>query len=124
MKSSFSPKNTFCRRTRREFLWQAGGAFTSVALAGMLQRDGFLASQAVAADGVAPFANPLASKPPHFAPKAKSVIFLFMYGGPSHVDTFDYKPKLYELDGQTIPVKTKGRGGAKRVPDHPQYCAD
>ena len=41
------------------------------------------------------------------------MIFLFMYGGPSHVDTFDYKPKLYELDGQTIPVKTKGRGGSK-----------
>ena len=37
-----------------------------------------------------------------------------MYGGPSHVDTFDYKPKLYDLDGQTIPVKTKGRGGKER----------
>ena len=60
-----------------------------------------------------PFVNPLAPKPPHFPAKAKSVIFLFMYGGPSHVDTFDYKPKLYELDGQTIPVKTKGRGGSK-----------
>ncbi|HEV7225220.1 MAG TPA: DUF1501 domain-containing protein [Pirellulales bacterium] len=107
------PKNTFCHRTRREFLWQAGGAFTSVALAAMLDREGFLGSQAVAADGATPFANPLAPKPPQFAAKAKSVIFLFMYGGPSHVDTFDYKPKLYELDGQTIPVKTKGRGGAK-----------
>ncbi|HUY91939.1 MAG TPA: DUF1501 domain-containing protein [Pirellulales bacterium] len=113
MNSPSSPKNTFCRRTRREFLWQAGGAFTSVALAGLLERDGFLASQAVAADGATPLATPLAAKPPHFAPKAKSVIFLFMYGGPSHVDTFDYKPKLYDLDGQTIPVKTKGRGGAK-----------
>ena len=113
MTSSSSPKNTFCQRTRREFLWQAGGAFTSVALAGLLDREGFFASQAVAADGVTPFANPLAPKPPQFAAKAKSVIFLFMYGGPSHVDTFDYKPKLYELDGQTIPVKTKGRGGAK-----------
>ncbi len=79
----------------------------------MLSRDGFLASQAAAADGVTPFANPLSPKPPHFAPKAKSVIFLFMYGGPSHVDTFDYKPILYKLDGQTIPVKTKGRGGSK-----------
>jgi hypothetical protein len=45
--------------------------------------------------------------------KAKSVIFLFMYGGPSHIDTFDYKPKLYGLDGQTIPIKTFGRGGKK-----------
>ncbi len=107
------PQGTFCRRTRREFLWQAGGAFTSVALASLLTRDGFLSSQARAADGVTPFANPLAPKPSHFAPKAKSVIFLFMYGGPSHVDTFDYKPVLYKLDGQTIPVKTKGRGGSK-----------
>ena len=45
--------------------------------------------------------------------KAKSVIFLFMYGGPSHIDTFDYKPELYGLDGKTVPVKTFGRGGKK-----------
>ncbi|MEX2141079.1 MAG: DUF1501 domain-containing protein [Pirellulales bacterium] len=107
------PRDCFCRRTRREFLWQAGGAFTSVALAGLLSADGFLHSQAVAADGVTPYKNPLAPKPPHFPAKAKSVIFLFMYGGPSHVDTFDYKPKLFELDGKTVPVKTKGRGGEK-----------
>ncbi|MHC5542426.1 DUF1501 domain-containing protein, partial [Singulisphaera rosea] len=58
-------------------------------------------------------ANPLAPKPAHFPAKAKSVIFLFMYGGPSQVDTFDYKPTLYGLDGKTIPVKTFGRGGKK-----------
>jgi hypothetical protein len=52
-------------------------------------------------------------KAPHFLPKAKNVIFLFMYGGPSHVDTFDYKPDLYPLDGKTIDVKTFGRGGHK-----------
>ena len=111
--SSAYPKGSFCGRTRREFLWQSGGAFASVALTSMLSQDGFLNSQAVAADGVSKFANPLAVKPPHFAPQAKSVIFLFMYGGPSHVDTFDYKPKLYDLDGKTITVKTKGRGGSK-----------
>ena len=104
---------SFCGRTRREFLWQAGGAFTSVALTGLLAQDGFLDSQAVAADGQSTYVNPLAPKPPHFAPRAKSVIFLFMYGGPSHIDTFDYKPKLYDLDGKTIPVKTKGRGGER-----------
>ncbi len=104
---------SFCGRTRREFLWQAGGAFTSLALTGLLSQDGFLDQQAVAADGRSKYRNPLAPKPPHFAPKAKSVIFLFMYGGPSHVDTFDYKPRLYELDGTTIPVKTKGRGGER-----------
>src|SRR4029077_18176853 len=76
-------------------------------------KDGFLDRQAVAADGATKYLNPLAARPPHFTPKAKSVIFLFMYGGPSHVDTFDYKPKLYDLDGQTIPVKTFGRGGKK-----------
>ena len=56
----------------------------------------------------------MAPKQPHFAPKAKAVIFLFMYGGPSQVDTFDYKPKLYPLDGKTIDIHTKGRGGTKR----------
>ena len=98
---------TFCGRTRREFLWETGGAFTGVALAGMLAQDGFLAKQAVAADGVTPFAggNPLAPRQPHRTPKAKSVIFLFMYGGPSQVDTFVYKPKLYGLDGKTIDVQ-------------------
>ena len=105
------PNNTFCRRTRREFLWQAGAGFTGLALAGLLDRDGFFANTARAA--AAPAINPSAAKPPQFAPKAKSVIFLFMYGGPSHVDTFDYKPKLYPLDGKSIQVKTFGRGGHK-----------
>ena len=60
-----------------------------------------------------PFLNPLAPKAPPLPAKAKSVIFLFMYGGPSHVDTFDFKPNLYPLDGKTIAVKTFGRGGKK-----------
>ncbi len=110
--SSDKPRNCFCRRTRRQFLWEAGGGFTSVALAGIL--DGaFFRRQTVAADGVTPLANPLAPKDPHYTPKAKNVIFLFMYGGPSHIDTFDYKPELYRLDGQTVPVKTFGRAGKK-----------
>ena len=105
----------FCHRTRREFFWEAGASFTGLALSGLLDQ-GFFTRHAHAAGqlgGAAdtPFTNPLAAKPPHFAPKAKSVIFLFMYGGPSQVDTFDYKPKLYGLDGKTIDVKTKGRGG-------------
>jgi Protein of unknown function (DUF1501) len=102
----------FCGRTRREFLWETGAGFGAVALAGLLGDD-FFAKQSVAADGVTQFANPLAPKKPHFPAKAKSVIFIFCYGGPSHVDTFDYKPKLYPLDGKTIPVKTFGRGGHK-----------
>ncbi len=105
------PPANFCRRTRREFLWQAGGGFTALPLLSMLSGDGFLSRQAQAADGASTFTNPLAPKPPHFAPKAKSVIFLFMYGGPSHMDTFDYKPKMYGMDGKTVDVKTFGRGG-------------
>ncbi|MDC0261927.1 DUF1501 domain-containing protein [Planctomycetaceae bacterium] len=105
--------NQFCGRTRREFLWESGAGFTGLALTSLLSQDGFLDNQTMAADGKSEYTNPLAPKAPHFAPKAKNVIFLFMYGGPSHVDTFDYKPKLYDLDGQTIDVKTKGRGGEK-----------
>jgi hypothetical protein len=100
----------FCGRTRREFLWQTGCGFTGVALAGLLGDD-FFRSQAVAADGQSKFVNPLASKKPHLPAKAKSVIFLYMYGGPSHIDTFDYKPAMYGRDNQTVQVKTFGRGG-------------
>lgn len=111
------PRSTFCGRveppSRRDFLRKLGGGFTSLALTGMLLDDGFLARQGLAADGETPFRNPLAPRPPHFAPKAKACIFLFMYGGPSHVDTFDHKPELYRLDGKTIDVKTFGRGGKK-----------
>jgi len=104
----------FCRRTRREFLWQTGAGFTGLALSGMLD-DAFFARQAVAADGKTPFKNPLAPKQPHHKAKAKAVIFLYMYGGPSHIDTFDYKPKMTGMDGKTIAVKTFGRGGHKNA---------
>ena len=102
----------FCGRTRREFLWEMGAGFTGVALAGMLDA-AFFGRQTAAADGRTPWKNPLAPKPPQFEPAARSVIFLFMYGGPSQVDTFDHKPQLYGLDGKTIDVKTFGRGGHK-----------
>jgi len=105
-----SRKPDFCRRTRREFLWQAGGGFTGVALAGLLD-SGFFARQVCAADGVTEWANPLAAKSPHFPGPARAVIFLYMYGGPSHIDTFDYKPTMYGMDGKTVEVKTFGRGG-------------
>ncbi len=101
------PTDTFCRRTRREFLWEAGAGFTGVALTALLSQDGFFAQAASPQTSV----NPLAPRQPHFAAKAKSVIFLFMYGGPSQVDTFDYKPALYGLDGKTVTVRTHGRGG-------------
>jgi hypothetical protein len=102
----------FCGRTRREFLWEAGAGFTGVALAGMLDA-GYLSQQAFAADGATKFINPLAPKDSHFPGKAKSVIFLFMYGGPSHIDTFDYKPNMIGMDNKTVKVRTAGRGGKK-----------
>jgi hypothetical protein len=107
-----NPSREFCGRTRREFLWEAGAGFTGVALAGLLDA-GFLAKQSVAADGATKFINPLAPKDSHFPAKAKSVIFLFMYGGPSHIDTFDYKPSMIGMDNKTVKVKTAGRGGKK-----------
>src|SRR3979411_954818 len=76
--------------SRRELLIQSGGGFGALALAGMLEA----ASQH----------NPLAPKPPHFAPRAKAVIHLFMHGGVSHVDTFDPKPELAKHTGQPLSV--------------------
>lgn len=102
--------NTFCGRTRREFLWQLGAGFGALPLLDLLRRE----RPAAAGGGDEPLRSPMAPKPPHFAPKAQAVIFLFMYGGPSQVDTFDYKEKLYALDGATIDIDTKGRGGSKR----------
>jgi hypothetical protein len=76
--------------SRRQLLKSASCGFGYLALAGLC------ASEASAGQD-----DPLAPKAPHFAPRAKRVIFLFMRGGPSHVDTFDYKPGLAEHDGQS-----------------------
>ena len=106
------PTNSFCNQVnRREALRQLGGGFTSLAMTGMLAQDGFF-NKAHAGNL---YGNPLAPKEPQLPAHAKSVIFLFMYGGPSHMDTFEYKPKLYPLDGKTIEVKTFGRGGKKNT---------
>ena len=110
------PANQFCHRTRRQFLHETGGGFGAVALAGLLAKDGFFPADVLASGGAgeeSSYENPLAPKAPPRVAKAKNVIFLFMYGGPSQVDTFDYKPELYKLDDKTIQVKTFGRGGHK-----------
>ena len=104
-------KKNFCNRTRREFLWQTGAGFSGLALSSMLGHS-FLAGQEKKADGT-DWKNPLSPKKPHYQAKAKAVIFLYMYGGPSHIDTFDYKPSMYGMDNKTIEVKTHGRGGHK-----------
>jgi hypothetical protein len=106
-------------------LWESGAGFGSVALTGMLSGSGYFHSSALGADGsdALKASNPMATKPAHHEPKAKAVIFLFMYGGPSHMDTFDYKPDLYPLDGKTIDVKTFGRGGHSAQQPFPAlYC--
>src|SRR5476649_1314102 len=72
--------------TRRDALKSLACGFGGLALADMLY----------ASD------NPLAARQPHHAPKAKRVIFIFMQGGPSHVDTFDYKPRLARDDGEMM----------------------
>lgn len=89
-------------RHRREFLSQAANGFGAVALSAMLAGEN--RALPLTEDGAPPKpANPLAPRKPHFAPKAKSVIFLFMVGGPSHMETFDPKPVLDRLDGQPLP---------------------
>ncbi len=103
--------SNFCNNTRREFLWETGAGFTGLAMTGMLSLDGFFAEPAHAAP---PQANPLLPKPPMFPAKAKSVIFLFMYGGPSQLDTFDYKSKLVGRDGQTITVRSFREGNVPK----------
>lgn len=97
MNSRFIPNPTPCGRTRREFLWQVGGGFASLALVDLMTHDGFL-GRGDAAPASTP--NPLAPKPAHFPAKAKHCVFLFMNGGPSQVDTFDPKPALTKWHGQ------------------------
>jgi len=92
--------------SRRDLLRQVACGFGHTALLGMLNS---VAGTASAADPVPvdPISgNPLAPRDPHFKSKAKNVIFLFMHGGVSHVDTFDPKPKLTEMDGKPLPFKT------------------
>ncbi len=96
--------------SRREFLSKAGSGLGAVALGHMLEGAGVLPAATTAPD-------PLAPREPHHPPKAKSVIFLFMEGGPSHVDLFDPKPLLNELAGQPLPasfgkvITAMGTGG-------------
>ena len=92
-----------CYRSRREFLARAGGGFGTLALAGLLGQEGRLGA-------AEPAVNPLAPRPAHFPGKAKAVIWLFMNGGPSHVDTWDYKPQLAKLDGQELKGFDKNTG--------------
>ncbi len=87
---------THALRNRRNFLQQSSVGLCSLALNSLLAEEG------LAIDEKPPL-NPLAPKPPHHKARAKSVIFLFMEGGPSHLDTFDPKPELLKLAGRPMP---------------------
>ena len=85
--------------SRREMLEQSGVGFGSIALAGLFANASLADEPAISNLR----SNPLATRPPHFPAKAKRIIFLFMHGGPSQVDTFDYKPQLEKDDGKPVP---------------------
>jgi len=87
------PSQSLDASTRRSFLSRSGSGLGALAFSSLLAEDG------LAAGGN----DLLAAKAPHHPAKAKSVIWLFMEGGPSHIDTFDYKPLLRKLNGQQIP---------------------
>src|SRR5438270_2528194 len=91
--------------TRREFLRRAGNGLGLLALGALLDQEGLGASRAANAQ-----ANPLAPHPGHFPAKAKSVIWLFMNGGPSQVDTWDYKSDLAKRDGKELKGFDKNTG--------------
>src|SRR6478609_1318860 len=100
--------------SRREWLGRTGCGFGALALAGLAASDG--------RGEPGPSPNPLAAKSPHLAPKAKRVIFLFMQGGVSHVDSYDYKPRLEKDDGKQLSfddarviANTGMRGSSQRV---------
>src|SRR3954470_20462472 len=102
--------------SRRTLLLRTAVGFGSLALASLFAEESNAESATAAA------ANPLAPRLPHFAARAKRVIFLFMQGGVSHVDSFDYKPELLKQDGQNLKfddarvlANTGARGGNQRV---------
>jgi hypothetical protein len=106
---SQEPSNSITPVTRRQMFSRAGLGCGMLGLASLLQSKGMLesakaATKAAAATGETEGnpSNPLAPKKPHFAGKAKAVIWLFINGGPSHVDTWDYKPELEKWDGKSL----------------------
>src|SRR5580704_6592403 len=87
--------------SRRQVLKSAGTGFGYLALAGMLGQNVAKAHDGTAGHALEP--RPLAPKPPHFTVKAKRIIFLFMNGAISQMDTWDYKPQLQKDDGKVGP---------------------
>lgn len=86
---------------RRQFLWNNGAGFTGLALSSMLAGDGLLRANPIVTAEQSPIA--------HLPHKAKYCIFLYMYGGPSQMDLFDYKPELQKRDGQPVQIELRRR---------------
>jgi len=108
--------------SRRRFLAQLGAGFGTLALDAMCRLEARAAS-ANPRPTVDPL-HPLAPRAPHFAPRAKSVIFLYMVGGPSQVDTFDYKPELQRLAGQPLPASIRKKLNASKFANVTLSCDD
>ncbi len=98
------PESVDCSLSRRSLLRRCGTGLAAFGLAGLLGDDRMLASLV---NETTTNPNPFAPRPTHFPGTAKRVIHLFMNGGPSHVDTFDYKPELQKRDGQPLPMNLK-----------------
>ena len=93
----------FIEATRREFLTTTASGLGGLALGSMLSDDGLLTPAKAADSELRDSTNPLAARKTHFPAKAKSCVFFFMAGAPSHLDLFNSKPKLRELDGKALP---------------------
>src|SRR5438552_3835214 len=92
-----------CACSRRDFLFKAGSGLGGLALSCLLAQERAFADGKSLNHAFTQSPNPLAPKLPQFAARAKSVIFLFMVGGPSHVETFDPKPVLDRMHGEKLP---------------------
>src|SRR5689334_4881671 len=103
--------------TRRWFFRQCGVGLGSIALGSLLGAEKSFGALAAA--------NPLAPKQPHFKPKAKRVIYLFMGGAPSQLDMFDYKPTLQKYNGKPVPAEVvMGQKYAFIKPDAALYASE
>jgi hypothetical protein len=111
-----------CDCSRRSFLSRLGAGFGALAWEAMLRQESRAA--AVIRPPVIDPLRPFAPRTPHFKPRAKSVIFLFMVGGPSQVDTFDYKPELQRRNGEPLPASLRQRIAATKFSNVTHGCED
>ena len=119
----------FEHQSRRSFLKAFGTSMAGLSLSGIFPGERVFAAPASA------LVNPLTPRPQHFPAKAKACIFLYMYGGPSQMDLFDYKPELQKHDGKEVEMEIRRREmkkskvlGSRRVfAQHGQsglWCSD